>query len=130
MTARTAFELWKSDGTAAGTVMVKDINPGSGNSAPLSLTNVNGKLYFAANDGADGDELWKSDGTAAGTLMVKDIIFGVWRFVRRSDLAGGQRGGGILRLRRGGHRSLPVGRDRRRHDRARHQRPDARQISA
>ncbi|NIP52547.1 MAG: hypothetical protein GWN61_15505, partial [candidate division Zixibacteria bacterium] len=23
------YELWKSDGTAAGTVMVKDINPGN-----------------------------------------------------------------------------------------------------
>ena len=27
-------ELWKSDGTEAGTVLVKDINPGSGSSSP------------------------------------------------------------------------------------------------
>ena len=27
-------ELWKSDGTASGTVMVKDINSGSGSSSP------------------------------------------------------------------------------------------------
>src|SRR5262249_41415629 len=35
-------ELWKTDGTAAGTVLVKDINPGSASSNPSSLTNVNG----------------------------------------------------------------------------------------
>src|SRR5262249_27563073 len=66
-------ELWKSDGTAAGTVLVKDINPGSNGSNPTSLTNVNGTLFFTANDGSHGQELWKSDGTAAGTVMVKDI---------------------------------------------------------
>ena len=29
-------ELWKSDGTASGTVMVKDINSGSGSSSPTT----------------------------------------------------------------------------------------------
>ncbi len=66
------FELWKSDGTASGTVLVKDIHPSS-NSNPVNLTNVNGILYFKANDGSNGCELWKSDGTTAGTVLVKDI---------------------------------------------------------
>jgi ELWxxDGT repeat protein len=66
-------ELWKSDGTAAGTVMVKDIRPGAGNGNLLFLTTVGSTLYFSANDGINGGELWKSDGTAAGTVMVKDI---------------------------------------------------------
>jgi uncharacterized repeat protein (TIGR01451 family) len=66
-------ELWKSDGTAGGTVLVKDINPGSGSSSPSYLTALNGALYFAADDGTNGNELWKSDGTAGGTVMVKDI---------------------------------------------------------
>ena len=45
-------ELWKSDGTAAGTVLVKDIYPGTSGSYPTRyLTNVNGTLFFAANDG-------------------------------------------------------------------------------
>ena len=44
-------ELWKSDGTAAGTVLVKDIYPGSDSSYPSNLTNVGGTLFFAANDG-------------------------------------------------------------------------------
>ena len=70
------FELWKSDGTNAGTVLVKDINPGTTGSYPSNLTNVNGTLYFLADDGSYGEELWKSDGTAAGTIMVKDIYAG------------------------------------------------------
>ena len=62
-------ELWKSDGTAAGTTLVEDINPGSsGSSYPRYLTNVGGTLYFQADDGTNGSELWKSDGTAAGTV--------------------------------------------------------------
>ena len=77
-TAQTALgtELWKSDGTDAGTILVKDINSGAGSSNPINLTNVNGILFFYANDGVHGYELWKSDGTAAGTVMVKDINSG------------------------------------------------------
>ena len=66
-------ELWKSDGTASGTVMVKDINPGAGASNPSSFVNVGGILYFRAINGTSGAELWKSDGTASGTVMIKDI---------------------------------------------------------
>src|ERR1700722_13790119 len=55
--AHSGQELWTSAGTAAGTMMVKDINPGA-------LTNFNGTVYFSANDGIHGFELWKSDGTA------------------------------------------------------------------
>jgi ELWxxDGT repeat protein len=69
----TGGELWKSDGTAAGTVMVKDITPGPAGFSPGELANVNGTLFFRASDGATGAELWKSDGTAAGTVLVKDI---------------------------------------------------------
>ncbi len=61
------YELWKSDGTSAGTVLVKDIRPGSSGGGPGYLTNVNGTLYFGASDGSTGYELWKSDGTSAGT---------------------------------------------------------------
>ncbi len=71
------MELWKSDGTSAGTIMVKDINPGPANSGIGYLTNVNNVLFFVANDGINGSELWKSDGTAAGTAMVKDIRPGI-----------------------------------------------------
>ena len=70
-------ELWKSDGTEAGTILVKNISSISTSSGPLSLTNVNGVLYFIANDNINGIELWKSDGTEAGTVLVKDIYPGL-----------------------------------------------------
>jgi ELWxxDGT repeat protein len=66
-------ELWKSDGTQAGTVLVKDIHAGSGSSNVSSLTNANGTLFFRAHDGVSGYELWRSDGTETGTILVKDI---------------------------------------------------------
>ena len=66
-------ELWKTDGTTAGTVMVKDILPGRQGSFPSAAVAVGGTLYFVADDGVHGSELWKSDGTAAGTVLVKDI---------------------------------------------------------
>jgi ELWxxDGT repeat protein len=72
-------ELWKSNGTEAGTVLVKDIRVGFNESYetfPMSLTNVEGTLYFTADDGTSGRELWKSDGTETGTVRVKDIRLG------------------------------------------------------
>ncbi len=70
-------ELWKSDGTAAGTVLVKDIFPNASSSLPRYLTNVNGTLFFAALEASQvGRELWRSDGSASGTIRVKDIWAG------------------------------------------------------
>lgn len=69
-------ELWKTDGTGPGTVLVKDIRAGETSSSPDGLTDVNGTLYFRADNGADGVELWKSDGSLAGTVMIKDINAG------------------------------------------------------
>ena len=65
-------ELWKTDGTASGTVLVKDIDPGSAGSNVKGIVNVNGTLYFSANDGTHGTELWKvrADGSV---VMVDDI---------------------------------------------------------
>lgn len=65
-------ELWKSDGTKAGTRLVRDINP-TGDSAPGDLTNIGGLLMFDASDGSSGFEPWRSEGTRAGTQLVKDI---------------------------------------------------------
>jgi ELWxxDGT repeat protein len=66
-------ELWKSDGTAKGTKLVKDIRPGAKGSKPSVLANVKGVVFFAADDGLHGLELWKSDGTRSGTKLVKDL---------------------------------------------------------
>src|SRR5262249_2757696 len=61
-------ELWRSDGTADGTVLVKNITKGPKSSNPQYLTVANGSVYFAAAGG-----LWKSDGTEAGTVLVKNV---------------------------------------------------------
>jgi ELWxxDGT repeat protein len=68
-------ELWRTDGTAAGTTMIKDISPGAPGSGPHGLTALNGAVYFSAQ-GPEGEELWKTDGTAAGTVLVKDLYAG------------------------------------------------------
>jgi ELWxxDGT repeat protein len=67
------LELWRSDGTQAGTSRVKDIFPGPNSSGPYCFVDVGGTLFFGATDGAGGQELWRTDGTEAGTLRVKDI---------------------------------------------------------
>lgn len=69
-------ELYISDGTAAGTKLVKDINPETADASPRYLVALNGKLYFQADDGTNGVELWESDGTEAGTKMVADVYPG------------------------------------------------------
>lgn len=66
-------ELWTTDGTAAGTALLKDVNPGAAGSNIRNMIDVNGTLYFGADDGVHGRELWKSDGTEVGTVLVKDI---------------------------------------------------------
>jgi ELWxxDGT repeat protein len=66
-------ELWKTDGTEQGTVMVKNIGFEHFRSFPKELTDVNGNLFFTANDEKHGYELWKSNGTELGTVLVKDI---------------------------------------------------------
>jgi len=77
-TDETGQELWRTDGTAAGTYIVKDINPGSLNSGIAGLTLWKDHLYFTAYDGnrSHGYELWQSDGTDNGTFILKDIYPG------------------------------------------------------
>lgn len=89
--SKYGYELWKSNGTAAGTTMVKDIWPGPESgcvkalwnfaggglaSAASRLVPVGNDLYFTANDGSSGYELWKTNGTTAGTVRVMDIFPG------------------------------------------------------
>jgi ELWxxDGT repeat protein len=70
------FELWRSDGTAEGTFMIKDIHPATNEYHVFSLTATPEAFYFSAEDGVHGPELWRSDGTAEGTVLVEDIRTG------------------------------------------------------
>jgi ELWxxDGT repeat protein len=72
------FELWKTDGTTAGTVLVKDIDPGPDGSYPREMIGYHGFLLFSAMSTSGDMELWRSDGTAAGTTLVKDIFPGIY----------------------------------------------------
>lgn len=69
-------ELWRSNGTAAGTFRVADIRPGLAGSYPLNLTARAGDLFFTADDGASGRELWRVTGAASGAVRVADIYPG------------------------------------------------------
>lgn len=70
-------ELWESDGTEAGTKLVKDIFSGSASSSPAYLTVLNNKIYFNATTNYDNGlaykYLWESDGTGDGTIEVRDV---------------------------------------------------------
>lgn len=62
----TQTGLWRSDGTARGTTLVKQV-------AKISYpTAIGGTLYFAGDDGTHAG-LWRSDGTPSGTGAVKDL---------------------------------------------------------
>jgi ELWxxDGT repeat protein len=75
-TPSTAQELFITDGTVVGTVLLKDINPGTNSSSPDNFVLMNGILYFTAFTVAEGRELWRTDGTPNGTILVKDIVPG------------------------------------------------------
>lgn len=70
----TGIELWRTDGTSVGTVMVADIFPGNGSSRPADFVAADGGVYFTADDGVHGRELWFADG--GGAHMVADLRHG------------------------------------------------------
>ncbi len=68
---RNGYEIWTSDGTPAGTQLVRDIAAGPDNAFIGAMATLNGKLFFSASDYHTPIELWQSDGTAAGTAPVR-----------------------------------------------------------
>lgn len=71
-------ELRTTEGTAEGTRLARDINPGAGDAFPFSFSGSfgalgGGRALFLGNDDANGTELWISDGTEAGTRLLKDV---------------------------------------------------------
>ena len=65
------YQIWKSDGTTAGTSSIATIATSSAN-----YTVLNNKVYFAGditNHNPVNDQLWQTDGTVSGTTLVKAI---------------------------------------------------------
>lgn len=69
-------EIWKTDGTETGTVLLKNINE-TGDiytyihyDQSLYFTELNGYMYFLANEGSNTVQLWRTDGTTAGTVKI------------------------------------------------------------
>jgi ELWxxDGT repeat protein len=98
---RSGRELWASDGTAAGTVQVRDLNPGRSPGAPSRCEDLphspgrrslglssnpqsfvllgmfpDNRALFTADDGPHGRELWITNGTFRGTRLVADLLPG------------------------------------------------------
>jgi ELWxxDGT repeat protein len=73
-------ELWRTDGTASGTFMLRDIEPGPGSgidsSLELRIRAAAGNVFFAARTTAGGEEVWKTDGTPVGTIPLPEIVPG------------------------------------------------------
>lgn len=69
----SGVELWKTDGTLDGTVMVKDINPGLASSNPRFFYVQNDMLFFIATDELHGTEIWCTDGTENGTYIACEV---------------------------------------------------------
>lgn len=76
-TQNNGSKLWRTDGTQAGTQLVKDVKLlGTGYPEIFRYQIHNNRLYFTADDNVHGKELWVSDGTDSGTYMLKDINSG------------------------------------------------------
>ena len=71
----TNVQLWQSNGTAAGTSMVKQLTTGNPSFVTINVTTSNNTIYIATTDPANtqNTELFKSDGTAAGTVLIKNL---------------------------------------------------------
>ncbi len=70
-------QLWKSDGTIAGTGMVADISPGVNGVSAGEIVAVGDRIYFTPIVGGVGVEPWVTDGTAVGTMLLMDIGSGI-----------------------------------------------------
>ena len=69
-------ELWRSDGSEAGTYMVQDIYEGPRSSYPEALTAVGDTLFLKADSPEIGGALWKASPSTGGAALVRDIYPG------------------------------------------------------
>lgn len=63
-------EIWKTDGTPAGTIMLKDIKAGTGSSQASGFCKIPNTTLFIAQSVGFESKLWQTDGTNAGTTQI------------------------------------------------------------
>jgi ELWxxDGT repeat protein len=66
-------EVWKTDGTAAGTALLKDVRPGPAGSEPSHFAAVGSAVFFVVDDGAGNQQLWRTEGTPVSTKLVRQF---------------------------------------------------------
>ncbi|MEO5893182.1 MAG: T9SS type A sorting domain-containing protein [Ferruginibacter sp.] len=91
-------EFWRTDGTAGGTTILADINPGSASSTGVEVIpgftraifsmfrTYNNRAFFIAFDGTSTGELWSTNGVAGNATLIKDIVPGLsFSFILLAD---------------------------------------------
>lgn len=66
-------ELWRCDGSAAGTRLLADLWPGATGGNPRAPVRFGDRVLFVADAPSSGAELWSSDGTVVGTVLLADL---------------------------------------------------------
>lgn len=69
---RHGRELWRTDGTLDGTILVKDFVPGPYSSYPTILMHTGSLVFFSVSEKSKSG-LWRSDGTSAGTYRIANF---------------------------------------------------------
>jgi ELWxxDGT repeat protein len=82
------YELFSSDGTAAGTALIQELTPGVSGSEPDDWETLNNELYFTADNGSY-NELWKTDGVTATKLTTSTVVGAVTSFSNAIYFNGG-----------------------------------------
>lgn len=72
-TPEEGFELWKTNGTASGTKMLKNIQGNLAALNPSNFTPHGNFLYFLSSALTSKAALWRTDGTTNGTVKITDI---------------------------------------------------------
>ncbi len=73
------YEVFRTDGTPGGTMLLKDCNPGAGSGYFYYGCRLGAFVYFFARD-TSGYALWRTDGTPAGTVKIKGGFSSYWYY--------------------------------------------------
>lgn len=80
-TPSTGLELWRTDGTTAGTYFVKETHPGPITGGAYGMTELPNRPGYFVFSGSISSSLWLSNGTASGTIQLVSGL-GPYQFTR------------------------------------------------